>query len=252
MNVTSHGTEDIGPGQLGLGVLAIWCDVDTDDLEQFSTWYREHLPERVGIPGFLSGRRYQAVGSPTPRFLTVYGTETLDVLASPAYLERLNNPTDLTRQTVPLLKNMTRMAYRVRSSTAEGIGGRLGVFELQPAEDGAGALRTWMRNGAFARLLEHPDIVGAHLCEPDQVTTEAKSKTAEGKAAMESQEGNSWLLLAEAASPLGLEALQPLLDDIIGAQGRVGSQAATPDSYQAPVTYQLMVTLAPPLSNTTG
>jgi len=43
------------------------------ELEQeFHAWYNlEHVPERLGIPGFLDGRRYAAL-EVGPRCLTAY------------------------------------------------------------------------------------------------------------------------------------------------------------------------------------
>ena len=46
---------------LGQAVVAIWNDVAPEGREQFYEWHNhEHMPERVGIPGFLRGRRYHA------------------------------------------------------------------------------------------------------------------------------------------------------------------------------------------------
>jgi hypothetical protein len=54
--------------------------------EEFNAWYdTEHVPERVAIPGFESGRRYVCV-SGHPRYLAMYDTEAPEVLDSPGYL----------------------------------------------------------------------------------------------------------------------------------------------------------------------
>jgi hypothetical protein len=46
-------------GLLGEAVLAVWCDIDPEHDAEFNDWYtHQHLPERVGIPGFLRGRRW--------------------------------------------------------------------------------------------------------------------------------------------------------------------------------------------------
>ena len=75
------------------GILAIWHDVGGAIGDDYERWYfREHLPERVGVPGFLAGRRYEAV-SGAPRFLTYYEGESPEVFVSKPYLDRLNDPT---------------------------------------------------------------------------------------------------------------------------------------------------------------
>ncbi len=43
---------------IGGAVLAIWFDVDPSGEHEVQTWYpRQHLPERLSVPGFLRGRR---------------------------------------------------------------------------------------------------------------------------------------------------------------------------------------------------
>ena len=46
----------------GEGAVAIWHDIAPEGREDFYAWHgEEHMPERVGIPGFLRGRRYVAI-----------------------------------------------------------------------------------------------------------------------------------------------------------------------------------------------
>jgi hypothetical protein len=94
---------------LGNSAVAIWNDVAPEGLAEFYEWHhREHMPERVGIPGFLRGRRYIAVRG-APEFFTLYEATSTAVLAGPHYLERLNNPTPLTRHVIPkYFRNMVR------------------------------------------------------------------------------------------------------------------------------------------------
>jgi hypothetical protein len=81
----------------GSGVLAIWNDIRTGRESEFEFWYKnEHFPERLSVPGFRLGRRYEAMAG-EPRYFCYYITDTPETLNSAAYLERLNNPTALTR-----------------------------------------------------------------------------------------------------------------------------------------------------------
>ena len=53
--------------------------------EEFNAWYdTEHVPERLAVPGFLTGRRYVATDG-HPRYLAFYDIETLKVLDSDSY-----------------------------------------------------------------------------------------------------------------------------------------------------------------------
>jgi len=79
-------------------VLAIWADCKPGHEALFEQWYQhEHLPERLAVPGFKRGRRYQAIGD-SAHFMTCYDADEAAVFSSPAYLARLNDPTALTQQ----------------------------------------------------------------------------------------------------------------------------------------------------------
>jgi hypothetical protein len=95
------------------GVLAIWNDVRDGRECDFEFWYNnEHLPERLAVPGFRVGKRYEAI-SGAPRFFCYYLTDTPGILTSAAYIERLNNPTPLTRSIMSeVFLNMNRTTCR--------------------------------------------------------------------------------------------------------------------------------------------
>jgi hypothetical protein len=47
---------------IGRGLLGIWMEVDPAGLDDFNAWYRrQHVPERLSVPGFLRGRRWEAL-----------------------------------------------------------------------------------------------------------------------------------------------------------------------------------------------
>jgi hypothetical protein len=80
------------------GILAIFHNCRAGHEAEFETWYQgEHLIERLAVPGFLFGRRYKGVAQ-TPGYFCFYLVETPEVLTSKPYLERLDNPTPLTRK----------------------------------------------------------------------------------------------------------------------------------------------------------
>ncbi len=97
------------------GILAVWNDCDRTREAEYENWYRnEHLPERVGVPGFRFGRRYEAIGGASPRFFTYYELEAPSILVSAPYLERSNNPTPWTRKIMgeEIFRNINRTACR--------------------------------------------------------------------------------------------------------------------------------------------
>ena len=56
---------------------AVFNDCAPEGYEHFERWYiREHLQERVGVPGFRFGRRYQLVSGGDRQFFAFYEVET--------------------------------------------------------------------------------------------------------------------------------------------------------------------------------
>jgi len=79
------------------GILAIWNDCRVGHEAEFEAWFQgEHLLERLAVPGFLYGRRHQATSGANGYF-NFYLTESPEVLTSKPYLERLDNPTPMTK-----------------------------------------------------------------------------------------------------------------------------------------------------------
>jgi hypothetical protein len=80
------------------GILAIFHHCRAGCEAEFEVWYQsEHLIERLAVPGFLFGRRYKGIAG-TPGYFCFYLVETPAVLTSRPYLERLDNPTPMTRK----------------------------------------------------------------------------------------------------------------------------------------------------------
>lgn len=108
------------------GILAIWHAVDAAIGDDYERWYfREHLPERLGVPGFLAGRRYEAVAG-APRFLTYYEARSPDIFVSKPYLDRLNDPTPWSTEVLRNFRDTNRTICRRTWETGE-IRGAWGV-----------------------------------------------------------------------------------------------------------------------------
>ena len=91
------------------GILAIFNDCRTGRESEFEAWFQgEHLLERLAVPGFLFGRRHKSI-SGAPGYFNFYLVETPEVLTSKPYLERLDNPTPMTRKIMSeVFVNMNR------------------------------------------------------------------------------------------------------------------------------------------------
>jgi len=98
------------------GLMVFLANFEPEHQQAYRQWHNaEHIPERVGIPGFLLGRRYLATDDAT-RFLMCYDTLGEQVLVSAAYLKALNNPTPWTRQALTWFRNPDRNVYTLLSS----------------------------------------------------------------------------------------------------------------------------------------
>jgi hypothetical protein len=95
------------------GILAIWNDCVAGREAEFEAWFQgEHLLERLAVPGFLFGRRHQAISGASGYF-NFYLTESSAVLTSKAYLDRLDDPTPMTRTIMSeVFINMNRTVCR--------------------------------------------------------------------------------------------------------------------------------------------
>lgn len=83
-------------------------DIVKEAVTEHDDWHtHEHLPERLSIPGFLRGTRWTALQAPSSYFV-LYEVDSLNVLASAAYLERLNHPSPWTQKMMPHYRGMTR------------------------------------------------------------------------------------------------------------------------------------------------
>ncbi len=212
-------------GLLGTGILAIWNDVAPGGDAEFNHWHtREHVPERVGIPGFLRGRRYVAV-SGSPRYFTLYETETAETLASQAYLARLNAPTPWTQRALPLFRNTIRTACRVTRSLGDGVGGVLATLRLGPAAGQEEALRAWLGSTTLPALVERPGLVGAHLHEADLAATTVP--TEERKLRAQADQVARWVVLVEGIETDAVESAcrDHLSPEALGRRGAAGEIA---------------------------
>ena len=149
----------------GKGMLLTSMDIDPSDDIDFNRWYdREHLEERVAIPGFLEARRYVAHQG-SPKYLCLYSTETFDVLDSPAYRAKLANQTDWSRKTMARFKNMIRAVARITISHGQGRGAALGIVRLRPTAGGEDKLRTALQQKLDPEKSD--GIMSMHLIEND-------------------------------------------------------------------------------------
>ncbi|MBN9408416.1 MAG: hypothetical protein J0H69_04615 [Burkholderiales bacterium] len=74
-------------------LLSLWNGVEERRIAEYDRWHTlEHVPERVWVPGFVSGTRYVGEAPGQTRYFTLYELESLDCLDSPAYQDLVAHP----------------------------------------------------------------------------------------------------------------------------------------------------------------
>jgi hypothetical protein len=178
------------------------------------------MPERVGIPGFRRGRRYVAIGG-TPEYFNLYEADSAEVLAGQDYLNRLNAPTEWTRQVVPSFRNVSRSICRVVYTQGVGQGAFILTQRFDVGERDRSQVVKALRQRLLPPLCDNKGLAGVHLCLADESIS--KVETAEKKARADTTQVPTWIILIEGNSSADVGAagavltreLQPLL----GADG---------------------------------
>jgi hypothetical protein len=189
--------KDIPMPIAGKGMLLTSMDVDAADEADFNRWYdREHLEERVAIPGFIEARRYVAEEG-APKYLSLYSTESFEVLDSPAYRQALANQTAWSRENIARFKNMIRAVARITISRGKGRGAQLGIIRLRPAPGKANELRPLLHDALNPEGLD--GIISMHLLESDPRLSQPL--TANASASDEGASDWFWLIDHTDANP---------------------------------------------------
>jgi hypothetical protein len=203
---------------LGKAIVAIWTTVRPEAKAGFYDWLmNEHMPERVGLPGFQRGRRYHALRDDTrPEYFNFYEVDTMDVLSGPAYNERLNNPTPWTRMMMGVSLETFRALARVEASYGPGVGGVMLTIRFDLETERLPDIKALVDAAARA-----PRVAGAHLCLADDAASAARTTETRGRADM--QAPPRCFVMVEATDA---EALTDILSvNVLSEAGACGSVA---------------------------
>ncbi|MEP9397474.1 hypothetical protein [Mesorhizobium sp. KR2-14] len=115
----------------GTAFLALWNGFDPALLDEYECWHTfEHVPERLSVPGFLSGKRYASGGGAERRFFTLYELESLQVLESAAYRELVDEPTRWSAKMRRSFSGFRRYPCRRVAAAGSGLAGAAATFVL--------------------------------------------------------------------------------------------------------------------------
>ena len=209
-------------GLLGEAAVAMWWNVASEHLSEFHEWHsKEHLPERLGIPGFNRGSRWQQEDG--GGFFVIYELATYETLVSDAYLARLNDPTRWSKTMMPLHRDMVRSQCRVGASHGRGVATYMSTIRLSPRRGEHERLEDHLLP-VLAKLPERLGVTGAHLLRTEtpkiSATTEQQIRGSDAVA--------DWIVLVSGHSAPALRTVCSLVLDRDGL-GKNGAETVDHD-----------------------
>jgi hypothetical protein len=197
---------------LGNGVLLTFAEVPAEAEDDFNEWYnREHIGERLLMPGFLRARRYIAV-SGRPKYCATYETANVEDLGHPDYLARLADQSDWSKRVMAQFSRFHRLTARVTADTGHGVAGALTLTRFYPDEGIKEPLRDWLAQTGLPALAARPGMVGASLLENDIDVANAPARNDPG-GDFPIAERQEWAVLVDGADT---EACVAATRDLIG------------------------------------
>jgi hypothetical protein len=149
---------------LGTAFMIMWHDIAPEADGEYHLWHtREHMPERIALPGFLRSRRGVNRRLPRQQYFTLYEGESLETFLSEGYARSLNFPTAWTTRIAPHFRNFLRMSCKIASAEGRGIGGALTTVRcsLNPGVTEADALA--LVPAVNDALMAIVSVCGAHV-----------------------------------------------------------------------------------------
>jgi hypothetical protein len=185
-----------GGALIGQGAVLVWNDIADEGRDEFYEWHdKEHVPERLGIPGFRRGRRF-VKRSHSPEWFTMYEADDVSVVTSADYLARLNAPTPATLRTLQYFRNTSRAVCRIVHSVGGSTGGHVFVLRLNVPSECGDELCNYLVHDFFPRAMSFTGVIACHLFVAD----EAASHIPTAESRTRALDVPSWVVLCEATT----------------------------------------------------
>lgn len=208
----------------GAGFMAIWHDIKAEGEQEYNTWHtREHMPERLGVPGFKVGRRWVDWNLRKHRYFTLYEAQTIDVFGSEAYRARLNAPSAWSNRVQPYFTNFVRSACRTIVSVGKGIGGAIGTVRVSFMSDaGKGAFSA--KSHALAHEIMPMDGVSSvHIGYADPTVTRVQTKESDLRK-LTGEDVFDAVVMIDGIGRRELERAMPRIEALLAAGAGVASK----------------------------
>jgi hypothetical protein len=206
-------------GLKGSAFLAIWHDIADGQHGEYIEWHtREHMPERLSVPGFRTGKRLHAPDAARYVFGTIYAGDDLEVFRSPGYLARLNNPTPWTAAVAPSFQNFLRVACERVASAGTGDGGSMATIRFDFAHPEAEIALRQAAQSLVDLILTLPGVSCVHLGIARNEVSGVRTRETELRNAM-AEKGFDAVILVEGSQRTGLEAARVEIERLAIATG---------------------------------
>ena len=209
--------------------LGIWHNLKPGFEREFDRWHTtEHMPERVGVPGFRVARRYMNWQLKSHVCFTMYEGAHAETFRSPGYLARLNDPTPWTRRVGAAQTDFLRGAFEVQLSLGAGIGGAAGTFRLA-VDDAARERAAMALRQACAELTALHGVVGVHLGVAKKDVTGVRTTEMDNRPSTTAENTLDTVVLVET---IGFEELEAILAETAATLRVPGASAAQAEPYR--------------------
>ena len=213
---------------LGKAFLGMWHDIEPGKEAEYQLWHtREHMPERLALPGFLRGRRGVGPDLARQRYLTIYEGETLQVFRSAEYLDRLNRPTPWSARMAGHFRNFLRVSCETVSTAGAGVGGAMATVRADFAAGLEEAEFVSQAAGLAERLMALGAVCGVHVGVARAGYADARTTESDLRPDMAEPSFDAAILV----EGTGVDELQALCGPIGELAGRAGVVGARIDVY---------------------
>ena len=198
------------------GLLFMAFDFSTAHADEFHDWYdREHVPERLGVPGFLNAERWIAEDNPSVHVAT-YDLDNAAVLATPAYLAVGGvNQSVWTKRVTAMCRRIMRFEGEqlVPGDQAAPAGaGALLVASMTPAAGSEAEFNAWYDTEHLPNLCAVPGVLSGRRFRATDAESERRYLSLYHLRDGAVSRSPAW---TKAANTEWTERMRPLLDDLL-------------------------------------
>ena len=179
--------------------MVLFYDIDGDTADHDDWHSYEHFHERLSVPGFLRATRWVATEA-APKYMVTYEVSGIDVAVSQDYLDRLNDPTPWTSETMPRFRGMIRGFCGVAASAGFGFGKAAVALRFTPEEGAGKRLSDWIARDVVPAMASRRGMVGAHLLQPAPPPPMTREQALRGQ-----DREMPWLVIASGYDAVALE-----------------------------------------------